>query len=134
MSVGNWTPGNTSGGTQEIDQDFLKHCMDIAQRDALEHLPQLVSPDDQARHSSIVLLPQSTWTTALADFSNDELRLLIRFFVCAERLLSGWEAGSNSPAIWANKLLKSRGARLDQNELVWIRANTDNRFIPNGGL
>jgi hypothetical protein len=30
--------------------------------------------------------------------------------------------------------LRQRGEKLSRDMLLWIRANTDNRFIPNGGL
>ena len=133
MTVDSWTP-DSSQRSVNIDRGFLRRCITLTKRGELEQLPKLISPEEQRQHSAIIRLPESEWSAALADLSSDDLILLIRFFVRAEILLPGWEAGNKSPAIWANKLLKSRGERLSQDELLWIRANTDNRFIPNGSL
>ena len=133
MSVGNWTP---EGDTEQpsIDQNFLRQCLQLAEGGRLEELPTAIDGDEQVRHQGMMRLPFSAWEPLLADYTSAELQCLIRFFTRAEMLLPGWEAGEHSPAIWANRVLKQRGERLDTEELRWIRAHTTNRFIPNGGL
>ena len=79
-------------------------------------------------------LTLAPWQEAVADLSNEELIALIRFFTVVEERISGWDAGAESPAIWINKVLRQRGEKLSVETLRWIRANSSNRFIPNGGL
>ena len=65
--------------------------------------------------------------------SDTDIRRLIVFFTLAERQLSGWEAGRLSPVIDLVRILKQRGSF--QPELrKWIKANTDNRYLPNGAV
>lgn len=133
MSVGSWTPEGQAE-QPSIDPDFLRKCLRLAESNRLEQLATELDDSEQVQHQGMMRLPFSTWEPLLADYASAELRHLIRFFTRAEMLLTGWEAGEHSPAIWANKVLKQRGERLDTDELRWIRANTTNRFIPNGGL
>ena len=73
-----------------------------------------------------------SWQTALADHSDEHLIALIRFFTVVEMQLPNWVGGAKSPVISINKVLRSRGQKLDRDMLLWIKANSDNRFIPNG--
>jgi hypothetical protein len=71
-----------------------------------------------------------SWKLAEA-LSDSDIRLLVVFFTLAEKQLSGWEAGRLSPVIDLVRILKERGSF--QPELrKWIKANTDNRYLPNG--
>ncbi|MBB3047053.1 hypothetical protein FHR99_001289 [Litorivivens lipolytica] len=131
MSVNSWTPAEPN---QSVDETLLKKGINAAMQDALESLPEQLSPEEQSALAVQVRLTQASWSETLQQFSSDELRAALRFFVKAEMLIPGCEAGDQSPAIWANRLLKQRGERLNQDELRWIRENTNNRFIPNGAL
>ena len=81
---------------------------------------------------AIMQATPDAWQQALADVSDDDLLALIRFFTVVEMKLPQWEGGAQSPVISINRLLKSRGSKLDREMLLWIKANSDNRFIPNG--
>lgn len=133
MSIGSWTPGDEQP-TEIIDRDFLKGCLEIARRDRLEQLDQELSRDEQSRHAPLMRMSREDWEAELSHFGSEDLRLLLKFFVRAEMILPGWEAGEKSPAIWINKRLKQQGESLNRDELLWIRKHTDNRYIPNGGL
>ena len=76
---------------------------------------------------------KASWHTVARALSNDELIALIRFFTVAESL-PGWQAGNQSPVIWLNQVLKQRGVKLDRTLLQWIKAHSDNRFLPHGQL
>ncbi len=65
---------------------------------------------------------------------SEQLLHLVRFFTLAEMQLSGWEAGAESPVIWIVKTLRRRKSPPSKDLLLWIKANSDNRFIPNGAL
>ena len=68
--------------------------------------------------------------TALSD---EELIGLVRFFTLAEMQLPGWDGGKQSPVIYLVRILKQRGAFTPMLR-QWVKANTDNRYLPNGAL
>jgi hypothetical protein len=58
---------------------------------------------------------------------------LIRFFTRAEMAFAAWKGGDRSPVIALAAELKRRGDFPD-GLTAWIRANSDNRFLPYGSL
>lgn len=133
MTIGSWIP-ETEKTTMTIDQEWLKRCITISTEDRLDALPTPFTTEEQQKYSVVMRLPQQQWQDAAVELSNDDIIALIRFFTKAEKLIDGWDAGKESPAIWLNKVLRKRGEKLNRELLLWIRNNTDNRFIPNGGL
>ncbi len=133
MSIGSWTP-ETEKAAISIDKAWLKRCITLSDEASLSALPAPFTDEGLQRYSPVMRLTLAPWQEAVADLSNDELIALIRFFTVAEERISGWDAGAESPAIWINKVLRQRGEKLSVETLRWIRANSSNRFIPNGGL
>lgn len=133
MTIGSWTP-DSEKASLHIDPLWLKRCIGLSDDESLAQLPAPFSEEEQQRYSPLMRLGAEPWQDAVADFDNAELHALIRFFTAAEERISGWEAGAESPAIWINKVLRKRGDKLPVETLRWIRANSRNRFIPNGGL
>ncbi|WP_372864670.1 hypothetical protein [Spongiibacter sp.] len=133
MSIGNWTP-ESEKAVVLIESEWLQRCIALSSDEALAQLPAPFTEAEQQRYSSLMRLPAEPWQQAVAELDNDALIALIRFFTAAEERISGWEAGAESPAIWINKVLRQRGEKLSVDTLRWIRANSRNRFIPNGGL
>ena len=131
MSIGNWTPTNPDA---EIDSALLETGLATSNEGKLEELSEILTPEQQVQLPSQMRLPKATWLAALEHYNSEQLKALLRFFVRAEMLIPGCDIGDQSPAIWANRLLKQRGDRLTPDELHWIRDNTNNRFIPNGAL
>lgn len=133
MSIGSWTP-DTEKADISIDTAWLKRCVVLSDDASLAALPAPFTDDELQRHSVVMRLGMEPWKAVAETLSNEELIALIRFFTVAEERISGWEAGAESPAIWLNKILRQRGEKLSVDMLRWIRANSSNRFIPNGGL
>lgn len=131
MSVGNWNP---SPSDQTINTALIDKALLLCKNDQLESLPKPFSDEECAAIANMMRLPESAWQEPLAGHTDENLRLLLRFFVRAEMQIGGCEAGEHSPAIWINRELKRRGSKLSREELGWIRDNTDNRFIPHGAL
>lgn len=73
------------------------------------------------------------WAAAGEGLDDDRVVALIRLFTRAEAALSGWEAGDASPVVPLAAVLKRRG-RYPRELTAWIRANSDNRFLPYGNL
>ncbi len=73
------------------------------------------------------------WTACFEGVPDAELVGFIRFFTLAEMQLPGWRGDAHSPAIAAARELKRRGA-WPADLTAWIRAHSDNRFLPYGSL
>ena len=80
-----------------------------------------------ARHDD-----KADWKAAGDELESAQLVSLVRLFTLAESL-PGWEAGARSPVIPLAAELKRRGDYPDD-LTAWIKANTDNRFLPYGSL
>lgn len=73
------------------------------------------------------------WSEPVDAASSNELVDWIRFLTLAEARLPGFEAGAKSPVIQIARLLRARND-YPEDLTAWIRANTDNRFLPYGSL
>ncbi|HEX7037597.1 MAG TPA: hypothetical protein VF210_17645 [Pseudomonadales bacterium] len=73
------------------------------------------------------------WAQAAEGLGDDELIALVRLFTLAESALPGWEARDESPVIPLAAVLRRRG-RYPADLTAWIRAHSDNRFLPYGNL
>ena len=133
MSIGSWDPKHTAPGKYRIDAASLARFVALSHDDQLEVLTHTLSDDEKQRHAAIMKQPAEDWRHVAQSLSDDEIVHLIRFFTLAEHL-PGWEAGDTSPVIYLNRALKSRGSQLPREILFWIKANSSNRFLPNGPL
>ena len=98
-------------------------------RDNFEGGHSVFELDDGDHHDHMVCVE----TGDVIEFSNEEIEHLMRFFTIAEQL-PGWHAADNSPVIWLGKLLKQRGVGINKELVLWIKENSDNRFLPHGPL
>lgn len=133
MSIGSWDPTGECTDKLSISPSQLQRFIELSRSDLLEALPSQLSAEERDL-AHIMRWEPEVWREQLVTVGNDDLVHLIRFFTRAEMLLPGWEAAELSPAITISKLLRERGAKLDREMLAWIRANSSNRFIPNGKL
>ena len=136
MSTGTWDPSsNTSKLDINIDPaslaDLLKRFLALAEKNQLGDLMTQMSEQDKSQFA-IMQADLALWQNVLSDYSEAQLIALIQFFTIVEMALPEWVAGAKSPVISINKILKSRGHKLDREMLMWIKQNSDNRFIPNG--
>ncbi len=136
MSTGTWDPSsNTSKLDINIDPaslaDLLKRFLALAENNQLDNLATQMDEQDRSQFA-IMQADLALWQNALSDYSEAQLIALIRFFTLVEMALPEWAAGAKSPVISINKILKSRGHKLDREMLMWIKQHSDNRFIPNG--
>ena len=74
-----------------------------------------------------------SWTNFAQEQSSDAIASWIRALTRAEMVLEGLELGDRSPVIALARLLKRRGDYPDD-LTAWVKANTDNRFLPYGSL
>ena len=126
MTIGTWEPAKSSLLTLERLQDLL------TQISGLEENALAASLNDEFIRSNTQLmkLDATSWQVA-EQLMEDDLVALVRFFTLAEMQLSGWEAGNRSPVIPIVKILKQRD-QFSPELRKWIKASTDNRYLPYG--
>ena len=134
MSLGSWDPevGQAQAGFS-IDKNVLFKFIDLSREQQLEDLGQQLSPEEQQLQAPLMQLGKDSWFAIADTLSDQELVELMRFFTVAENL-PGWEAGDKSPVIWLGKILKKRGTGIDRELLTWIKAHSNNQFLPHGSL
>ena len=73
------------------------------------------------------------WSAVAQDLSTQDLVALIRLFTLGEGQFSSWQAGAKSAVIKLVRVIKAR-KKMSPELTAWIKANTDNRFLPHGDL
>ncbi len=134
MTVEQWNPGSAGASLQPAQ---LRRLLEAAR--CLEQ-PRFGLDAGTAgelaavaRHAREPSRQGIDWRRAAESLDDDDVVALIRLFTRAETTLSGWEAGDVSPVIPLVALLKARGSYPPQ-LTAWIKANSDNRFLPYGNL
>ena len=134
MTLGSWDPKTAEATASfSIDPQQLQHFIQLANDDQLDDLAEQLDDTQIQQQAALMQLPEADWLTACEDLPSSELLALIHFFTVAE-MLPGWQCGEKSPVIWLTKIIKKRGEKLDKELLVWIRTNSNNRFLPYGSL
>lgn len=126
-----------STGTWEPDQDQIRPDpnrieswlsqnwqteADLAQLDDL----------DRASLQRWIALPETHWAEVLDALDENALVRLMRLCTLAEQHLPGCAAGDQSVVIHAFRRYRQLHARPDPELTRWIKAHTDNRFLPYG--
>ena len=81
----------------------------------------------------VMAIDPEAWQAPVENVDSKELIEWIRFFTLAEMRLPGFDAGARSPVVALARVLRGRGDYPDD-LTAWIKANTDNRFLPHGSL
>lgn len=113
-----------------LDLGKLRHFVAVINQADPKRLADSVPAAEIERDAGLMKLPADQWAVA-EGLTDDELIALIRFFTLAEMQFTGWDGGKDSPVIALVRILKSRdGFTADLRK--WIKANTDNRYLPYG--
>ena len=73
------------------------------------------------------------WAEAAQSLSTPDLIVLIRLFTSGEGQFSSWQAGAKSAVVKLVRVMKQR-KEMTPELTTWIKANSDNRFLPHGDL
>ena len=130
MTIGVWEPAKDAA-EQGLSLDDLK-AYAVLTDGALENLAASLTAAQISDDGRLMRLDEAPWQVATA-LSDEELIGLVRFFTLAEMQLPGWDGGKQSPVIYLVRILKQRGAFTPMLR-QWVKANTDNRYLPNGAL
>ena len=117
---------------QVLSEAVLAELVELAGSLDAEKPGQLMVPAQAAQRLAFTAT-HAGWEEKAAAFSAAELVSLARFYTVAEQQLSGWQAGPKSPVIPLVRELKDR-KQFDPELRKWIKANTDNKFLPHGSL
>jgi hypothetical protein len=130
MTIGVWQPAKADA-EKGLSLDDLK-AYAVLTDGALENLATSLSAAQIGGDGRLMRLDEAPWQVATA-LNDEELVNLVRFFTLAERQLPGWDGGKQSPVIYLVRILKQREAFTPVLR-QWVKANTDNRYLPNGAL
>jgi hypothetical protein len=128
MSVGSWEPR----AEVRLNRELLERFAEIAVNHP-DAPSEGLSEHEIRRFAPVMRLEADHWIPVLAPLDDASLVNLVRFFTVAEMELSGWEGGDRSPVIHIVKILRERGS-YPEDLTRWIKARTDNRFLPYGSL
>lgn len=135
MSLGSWNPEDGSESlVYRIEPDVLARCQAFAAAGNWTALPAWEKASLPGNASQMMKLEASQWYQAIEHLEESALLDLVRFFTIAEQMLPHWHGGDKSPVIWIARLLKKRGTPLSRDMVLWIKGNSDNRFLPNGPI
>lgn len=135
MTTETWTPDSSlSPQDKLIDQNFLKTIAEKLEENGHLDISCMVTPQEKEKNRTMMQLSEKEWTPTLENISNSNIIALIKFFTLAEKEFSGWQGNEKSPVIYLAKALRRRGETLDKDLLHWIKANSDNKFLPYGPL
>ncbi|MBB6520778.1 hypothetical protein [Pseudoteredinibacter isoporae] len=135
MSVESWDPNaDAQKKSYALNHEVLLNI--IAQRQKLPEQPisEYFDAEELQIHSAMMKQDRESWLAAVGSFSEPQLLSLIEFLTLAEKQISSWQAGADSPVIYIVKFMRQNKMPLSKDMLLWIKANSDNRFLPNGPL
>ena len=125
--VGTWEPAAAATmGARHVEL-IEKACRNL---DAVD---LGLTPGERSELLPLMTAAAEVWAERVDSASSDDLVAWIRFLTLAEARLPGFEAGARSPVILIARVLRARGD-YPEDLNAWIRANTDNRFLPYGNL
>ena len=126
MAIDVWEPQQPLTVTAERLSELAAQMADADDG----NLAGILGEEGVKRDAGLMTQPEENWSVA-ESLPDGDIVALVRFFTLAEMQLTGWEAGKRSPVIPLVKILKARSAFTPELR-KWIKASTDNRYLPNG--
>ena len=132
MSVESWEPANISA---ELTAAVLRRLCQAA-----AHLEAPAFGFEAAEIAALAGCARdggagspNDWSAAGKTLETDQIVALIRLLTLAEMAFADWKGGDRSPVIALAAILKRR-REFPRDLTAWIRAHSDNRFLPYGSL
>lgn len=123
MPVGTFDPNELRN---QFDPGLARELIDLFDGEAIT-----LGKAGELRYA--ILARNEGWSDGVAQFLDQELVSLAKIFTLLEHQYATFAAGSESPVIPIVSTLKERGA-WDKDLTRWVKAHTDNRFLPHGSL
>jgi hypothetical protein len=129
MSVGVWDPNAKAA---KLDAEIVVRMVDWGKQADAKPLSELLSEEEQSQYAPLMHVEADKWSAVIKGLDNEQLWQLICFLTIAEMSFPAWRSDEQSPVITIATELKTRGKPLNKEQLLWIRAHSDNRFLPHG--
>ena len=126
VTVESWDPSATSLTSRH--REILNHAASQLESETMQ-----LTDDEQALLRPTMVVEAEAWLMFVAEESNASVEAWIKVLTLVERDFNGFEAGNRSPVLTLINALKSRDA-LPDDLFTWIKAHTQNRFLPYGSL
>lgn len=133
MTTNTWQPAPKNTDTADA-KNALSEALHIGQSDTLTEAIKQLSEQQQTQLHILLHLPKNEWPALVDALTPEQITQLIYLFTLAEFLKPEFEVGNDSPVITLNKLLKKRKQPLSKEQLLWIKNNSSNKFLPNGSV
>lgn len=135
MSLGSWNPADGKETVQyTLDTHLLQQIIHWTEHADWQENISSLSQQLPSGSNQMMKLDSAVWIEQTATLSRADIWALMQAFTLLEQTDALFYAGDKSPVIGLNKLLKQRGENLTRDEVLWIKSNTDNRYLPNGPL
>ena len=131
MSVNTFDPNALKNLSRPIDAELLSEIVEIAVA-ANADIEQMNLSQVQIDRIATVA-QHDGWQEAAGDLDDRVIAAVIRLFTLGEMRYSSWKADSKSPVVALARILKKRQT-LPVDLVIWIKANTNNQFLPHGDL
>lgn len=127
MAVGEWSPAPA----EAPDPSALQAAAALWRERGEDAVAEVAG---QSGLQGVMRLPTGELAPVAQELESEDLDALIRLFTLIESH-PGWEAAERSPVIALFRVLRSRLGREATDELAaWVKARSDNRFLPHGSL
>ena len=123
MPVGTFDPNDTQN---QFDAMLARELIDLFDGEEIT-----LGKAGELRYA--ILARHEGWSEGVAQFLDEELISLAKIFTLPERQYATFSAGADSPVIAIVRALKERGV-WSKGLTQWVKARTDNRFLPHGSL
>lgn len=127
MSVTTWDPSQKPNHP-ELSRVRSWITQPWTSADALATL----TDEDRQKLQAWITLDWTEWEPVISQLTADELIHLMQLMTLAESHISGCDAGAKSTVIHAFRQHKAKFGTPDKELVRWIKANTQNRFLPYG--
>ncbi|GAA6150830.1 hypothetical protein [Pseudoteredinibacter isoporae] len=135
MSVESWDPNaDAQKKSYTLNHDVLLNIIEQRQKHPEQPIAEYFDAEALQIHSAMMKVDRESWLNTIGRFTEAQLLSLIEFLTLAEKQISSWQAGADSPVIYIVKFMRQSKMPLNKDMLLWIKANSDNRFLPNGPL
>lgn len=133
MAVDTFDPQqfDPSSPKSQLDDALVARAVTCALAQPSAETELSLTPEDVRVLAPVAAHPD--WFDAGQALGSDSLVALIRLFTLGEGQFSAWQAGAKSAVVALVRVLKQRG-EMTPELTMWIKANTDNRFLPHGDL
>jgi hypothetical protein len=125
VSVDSWQPITPPN---QINDDQLTRLLNLNEGQAQEY--DLTSDLDWIQ--PLAQVDAKIWQPTAAKLSFDQIHKLIKIFTLAEQQ-GDWNLGEKSSVIPLFKILR-KAQGVDRELVKWVKAHTDNKFLPFGPL